>query len=649
MAAKLPEGRADFYGDQHQYARIIREGAVPSFADLPYSLAPRLANMSENALRSIAIPEELVRQDLETAVRRAACPFVLLFDECDVFANERALLELMRSVLANVLGMQLIVAGTPTLFEAVDELFSPLTRQFKRIVLGPLSSDADINACVTSPLKHLDPAIASRLYPTPNPMATEIAKLTGGNPYEIRLLCHFMFKAAQQRNRPYLTLDLGVIDGVRGELAAGHNLKTRPIMAAVHEYSATQLHHLALCLKGDGAATLDQLGLIQDIATEVADDRLLVESFRRFHEDLLYKGVGGKLKFAGDELDRIYIKYFARTKNVQIPDGSASFGALTRLEVEKCLVAHGIKPIIVAGEAAAGRIDVGAASFDAITGLIESPEDMVGLSSGPFGAACVLAYGRLMNHLRQKSLKIFRVVGSFETQWAQIPLLYFFSERVQPEVLTSLVDEINERIGNRDSRIYLETDELIIESVVEHVEKIAPRFEKPMRGIFSALHILSLFSLHRNEDLEVSRTVSEIASKWDSERTRVPCGYIRLLQRDFEASREILEPALEVNDAETQTLAAIDLGVIAAIKGDVDRALKLFEKAQLSAKAAGKIEKAYLTVPALKDGKLDFVEEHPADVEDTIRRWQSILTGSSRDKDKSVGALVVVSREEAPT
>ena len=61
----------------------------------------------------------------------------------------------------------------------------------------------------------------------------EIHDITGGRPYEIQLLCHFMFKRLQSGAGSRMRLSLAVLDDVLGELGRGKDIYSRPVISAV--------------------------------------------------------------------------------------------------------------------------------------------------------------------------------------------------------------------------------------------------------------------------------------------------------------------------------------------------------------------------------------------------------------------------------
>src|ERR1035438_8294382 len=92
-------------------------------------------------------------------------------------------------------GYMLVVTGTPDLFPAMDEVFSPIVRQFKKITVRGFADLNDTRECIEAPLETMD--LVPRALIDSDTVA-DLHKLTSGRPYELRLLCHSMFKRMQQ-------------------------------------------------------------------------------------------------------------------------------------------------------------------------------------------------------------------------------------------------------------------------------------------------------------------------------------------------------------------------------------------------------------------------------------------------------------------
>lgn len=79
------------------------------------------------------LSEPTLRADLSKISGELGGPIILLFDECDVLAKSRIELEMLRNLFMNTPGYMLVFAGTPNLFPVMEEVFSPIVRQFRKV------------------------------------------------------------------------------------------------------------------------------------------------------------------------------------------------------------------------------------------------------------------------------------------------------------------------------------------------------------------------------------------------------------------------------------------------------------------------------------------------------------------------------------
>ena len=133
---------------------IISSYKVPdSSTFLPFVLPVQIARALSSGVRDLIIDDTLIKRDLELIQKETDTPIVILFDECNVLKRERILLEKLRNVFMNMRGYMLVFAGTRDLFPVMDDVFSPIIRQFKKIEIGPFKTLDDVRTCLLQPLK----------------------------------------------------------------------------------------------------------------------------------------------------------------------------------------------------------------------------------------------------------------------------------------------------------------------------------------------------------------------------------------------------------------------------------------------------------------------------------------------------------------
>jgi hypothetical protein len=127
-------------------------------------------------------------------------------------------------------GYMLVLTGTPELFPVIDEVFSPIVRQFKKLTVAPFTKHEETKDCIRKPLDRLGVSPESLFAFRSTEQIEEIHSVTGGRPYEIQLVCHILFRRVQVGSSQMMRLDYGVLEDVRKELEASQNVNARPIL-----------------------------------------------------------------------------------------------------------------------------------------------------------------------------------------------------------------------------------------------------------------------------------------------------------------------------------------------------------------------------------------------------------------------------------
>lgn len=294
------------------YADQIPEDKTFSPFLLPLQYAKAKGRAS--AIRSVS--DSSLRHDLDLIHQQLKVPLILLFDECNVLARSRVILEKLRNLFMNMLGYMLVLTGTPDLFPVIDEVFSPIVRQFKKIPIGAFSNWVETDECIRRPLEELG---AQSLIEGPE-IVSEIQELTGGRPYEVKLVCHFLFRRIQEGKASKMNLDTGVLEAIKRELETSQDVLARPTLEKIRRLEPCELAELALLCPCDGGATFEDAWAINYIFQLL--DVGSREETNAARESFLASGLlierAGKLTFAGDEFDKIYTRYYAKERGVAI-------------------------------------------------------------------------------------------------------------------------------------------------------------------------------------------------------------------------------------------------------------------------------------------------------------------------------------------
>ena len=148
----------------------------------------------------------------------------------------------------------------------------------------------------------------------------EIHELSGGRPYEIQLICHFLFRRIQEGRATRMELTVDILDDVRKELETSQDITIRPILKSIRNYDAPSLLALDLLCSCSGHASFDQIwfGAYTFLGDKRWGGQSLHEKFTKFQDDGVITVQNGTIEFLGDEFDRIYCKYLARKRDASL-------------------------------------------------------------------------------------------------------------------------------------------------------------------------------------------------------------------------------------------------------------------------------------------------------------------------------------------
>lgn len=202
---------------------------------------------------------------------------ILLLDEGDGLLLNRNLLQLFRNVLQDMEGIGLVVAGTSRLQDKVSEIFSPISRFFRPIELGPFDSEEDVLKTIGVGLNLVEKEMARKKIPftaVHQEFDESVVQLSGGSPYEVNLLSYFAFEEGSRRFQftggkvtLYMKLDKNLLD------IAFRQLKGRkeygPFMEALDDQQKALLRLVSQSKYGTSLAELVRLSMLDDASNSI--------------------------------------------------------------------------------------------------------------------------------------------------------------------------------------------------------------------------------------------------------------------------------------------------------------------------------------------------------------------------------------------
>jgi hypothetical protein len=304
------------------YRNLVDAGVAAD--DLPLHFPAHISAVMGGTRRlSVAV----LRQDLIEIQAESSKRIVVVIDECDVLSTSPETLQILRNLFSDLDKFMFVIAGTPRLFPVIDEVFSPIVRQFKKITIAPFQEEAETQECIVQPLKQvgLDP---SELIMNLTSLVGEIHQLTGGRPYEIQLLCHAMFRRIQDGSEDALLVNLEALDAVRKDL---ENSQADNVGRRSHLYSALSPAGLTAIrmIRRVENATAERAYLTSLLVpyTRESEEIPSMESFTHELTKLVNDGIlnleGDRYSLAGDQFDEVYLRYLAASRDIYIASYSA--------------------------------------------------------------------------------------------------------------------------------------------------------------------------------------------------------------------------------------------------------------------------------------------------------------------------------------
>jgi Cdc6-like AAA superfamily ATPase len=115
------------------YLDLVSTYEVTDTENLPLVFAYQLSRALKSQNKDLHVADDILAEDLKSISEEVRKPIVVLFDECNVLRANRVILEKLRNIFMNMSGYMLVFAATDDFFPMMDEVFSPIMRQFKKV------------------------------------------------------------------------------------------------------------------------------------------------------------------------------------------------------------------------------------------------------------------------------------------------------------------------------------------------------------------------------------------------------------------------------------------------------------------------------------------------------------------------------------
>lgn len=544
----------------------------------PLQYAKAMAVGNENA----RVSDTTFKSDLAEMRDELNRPAVILFDEGNVLAKSQTHLEKLRNIFMNTPGFMLVLTGTPDLFPVMDEVFSPIIRQFKKVQIGRFENREETKDCIRKPLEKIGISDAEDIFDFETYRdVREIHDFTGGKPYEVQLLCHVLFRRVQQKRAKKMKLNLSVLEEARSELESTQDVSARPILNKIRGLDKDMLSALGLFCECDGHSTLEQMWAIDHIFKEnsIWTKKRLEASLEVLKKAEIVDVQDGVVRFRGDDFDKIYTKYFAREKKVRIHFLSAPVDLLFHFRlipiVEK-IEGLGFSTALMLGpppeplETTAQRM-----------ARLEKEEDVF----SEVGAVAIDLYRLMVRYAGKDKAAVVEVrFSAFGVNAKSI--LFSKNPAREGAIIEKCVERLSglaERASELPADMEIQVKQIPVPPVDALVEKVERTGNEKVKEMIARDHydemVQAYLELH---DTEKACFQADLFCRFAPSPDPKQCnnvGYIFLVAGAIDKARTYIEQSAATADGDyIASLAFYNLGVVESKEGNYPEALDAFSK-----------------------------------------------------------------------
>ena len=591
----------------------------------PFIFPRQYAKAPATSDSAVLLSDAAFKSDLMSIQGELKRPTAVLFDESDVLSKNALLLQKLRNIFMNIPGFMLVIAATPTLFPIMDEVFSPIIRQFKKINLRPFNKHSDTQDCMIKPLREVGADPLADTLEQDREVIHEIHEVSGGRPYEVQLICHFMFKRVQQARAKRMELTIDVLEDLRRELEATQDVSARPVLAKVRLLRRDELRALAPLTLSNGRATFEQLWFVEYVQrpqTPWTRQGLLahLEEFVRLGILTVQDDV---VRFEGDDFDRLYCKYFARSHGVSLNIVDLPPELLIWMRLGELVSAHPdsveILPAAISTESAQEMPDLEEVHKGLLTGQFRSD---------PFASRSDMAQAIYWCSISARKRTEFTIAAmTLSTPWARIgEWCSVVDQSPDGHFLAKFCEDFQqlaEKAAELGAQFDLSVKSLAVIPAATLDQRVTTSENSDSRERIGRQHCDLIADAYlQKSDIEEALFHAELGVKYATLTARHSnnIGYLNLAADRLHTAREFLVQSISQSKSESEllfpALPTYNLAIVDAKLGDYPRSLaKLAElAASLSAISKGQRECVCLFVPSYSGGCLAFPEVRDIDL-----------------------------------
>lgn len=301
------------------YRKVVDRLDVDAEAKIPFLHGSAYIGFKKKKNRGI--PQKVLVHDLKDihkeARKRRIPTIVLLFDECDLLAQNEVLLQKIRNVFEEVEGYVLVFCGAENMVSSLSDIISPVPAFFKRINVESFKNVKETEECLLKPLADTEKRAFDQA------CIGEIHAITNGAPYEINLIAHYMYREWKKGKNPKIALSPGVWGDVLREMEGFRKAGHYEIADKMRGYGEDLLKILVSLLEFPNASKkwLAEFVLLEEMDTVQPKDihrkkSTVRGSIDRLKKDHVISEEDARLRFKGGPFDLLYLKYLWASKGV---------------------------------------------------------------------------------------------------------------------------------------------------------------------------------------------------------------------------------------------------------------------------------------------------------------------------------------------
>ena len=284
---------------------------------------PFAFSFHQGGVSTFSCVDAMVSHDFESCIdelqHKGYSGIALLIDEADCLGINVALLQMLRNIFQSVQRFSLILAGTEAIFPSISEVFSPVPRQFHRIDVKPFVHVNDTHQLVLKPLKAKNIEVIAPQFQ----QIEELHELCGGDPSEVQLYCHHMYRKVEEGIIKRMALVPQVFREVLKEYRASAPANLETVFNVIEQlpdkylFESNYLSRRNISLEENARVEIFQRTINKDAVLSSEERGVITWDVKQGYEALFKAGVieiGTCIRIVGTPLTAAYWKSFVEVE-----------------------------------------------------------------------------------------------------------------------------------------------------------------------------------------------------------------------------------------------------------------------------------------------------------------------------------------------